>query len=165
MKTTRLFRATTAAIAIATAAGCAHPDNLRVGMSRDELDARFGKPAAERRDGDDDVRIYSAAPLGQRASAAHVGPDGRVTAVEPLFNLEHFATIRVDQWTRDDVFKHFGPPSEVSGTRQYAVWSYRYRESEEWNSLFSVMFDANGVVRQTQNGPDPMYDPEDRGRL
>ncbi len=89
-----------------------------------------------------------------------------MTAVEPLFDFQHFATIRVDQWNKHDVLDHFGPPAEVRATRQYpAVWSYRYREANVWYSLFSVMFDANGVVRQTQNGPDPMFDPTDRGRF
>jgi hypothetical protein len=143
---------------------CAHPDDLRVGMTRAELDAQFGKPSAERHDvtadGSDDVRIYTSAPLGQRASAAHIGPDGRVTAVEPLLNIPHFATIRVDRWTMNDVLAHFGKPSEISATREYpTVWGYRYREAETWNSMFSVMFDAAGVVRLTQNGPDEMYDP------
>ncbi len=157
-------RASCLALALATLAGCAaHPDLLRVGMTRDELDTRFGKPSAERHDGDDDVRIYTSAPLGQVAAAAHVGPDGRVTAVEPLFNLEHFAQIEVNRWTQADVLSHFGRPSEISGTRNYLVWGYRYRESGEWNSMFSVMFDPSGIVRQTQNGPDEMYDPKDHG--
>lgn len=142
--------------------GCANPDGLRVGMTRADLDARMGKPTVERQDGADDVRIYTSAPLGQRASAAHIGPDGRVTAVEPLFNTEHFATIEANRWTKDDVFAHFGRPSEISATRAYPlVWGYRYREAETWNSMFSVLFDADGVVRQTQNGPDEMYDPKD----
>lgn len=154
-----------AAFLAAALAGCAHPDALRVGMTRAELDRRFGAPSAERHEGADDIRIYTSAPLGQRASAAHVGPDGRVTAVEPLFDFAHFARIGVDRWTRADVLAHFGQPSETGATRQFKVWSYRWRENEQWNSLFSVMFDADGVVRQTQNGPDPMYDPQDRGRL
>ena len=152
--------------ALLIVAGCAHPDQLRVGMTSAELDARFGKPSAERRDvtpdGSDDVRIYTSAPLGQRASAAHIDAAGRVTSVEPLFNTEHFAQIVVGRWTRDDVFAHFGKPSEVSALRGYPlVWGYRYREAEAWNSMFSVMFDTAGVVRQTQNGPDEMYDPKD----
>ncbi len=149
---------------LAALSGCAHPDLLRVGMTRDQLDAQFGKPDAERHDGNDDVRIYTAQPLGQRASAAHLSRDGVVTAVEPLLNTAHFATIAVDRWNKKDVFDHFGTPAEVRHTRRYEVWSYRYREAEVWDSLFSVMFDASGIVRQTQNGPDPMHSPEDGGR-
>lgn len=159
-----LVARTLAAIAVALVAGCAHPDFLRPGMTRDELLSRFGTPSAQRHDPDGDVLIYSAAPLGQRASAAHLDATGRVTSVEPLLNTEHFATIRVGQWTRDDVLAHFGAPAEHTHTRLYDVWSYRYREAETWNSLFSVMFDGSGVVRQTQNGPDPMFDPKERGR-
>lgn len=152
--------------ALLIVAGCAHPDQLRVGMTRAELDARFGKPSVERHDvtafGSDDVRIYTSAPLGQRASAAHLDAGGRVTSVEPLFNTEHFALIAVGRWTKGDVFAHFGKPSDISAVRGYPlVWGYRYREAEAWNSMFSVMFDSAGVVRQTQNGPDEMYDPKD----
>jgi len=153
-----------ACLAVALAGCASHPDLLRVGMTRDELDARFGKPDAERHDGNDDVRIYTSQPLGQRASAAHVSPDGRVTAVEPLLNTQHFAQIQVDQWNKHDVFEHFGTPAEMTRTLRYEVWSYRYREAEVWDSLFSIMFDDAGVVKQTQNGPDPMYDPIYRNR-
>jgi hypothetical protein len=151
---------------IAMLAGCAtaHPDFLKVGMTQERLDSQFGKPAAERHEGNDDIRIYTAQPLGQRASAAHVS-DGRITAVEPLLNTEHFALIAVNDWNQDTVFSHFGPPAEIRATRQYrVVWSYRYKEANVWDSLFSVMFDESGTVRQTQNGPDPMYDKEGRDR-
>jgi hypothetical protein len=151
--------------AAAVTAGCAHPDMLQVGMTSAQLDARFGKPSAERREGNEDIRIYTSQPLGERASAVHIGPDGRVQSIEPLLNLPHFAAIRVDQWNKQDVRDHFGEPAEVTGTRQYEVWSYRYRESEVWYSLFSVMFDRAGVVRKTENGPDPMFDPSFKNRF
>jgi len=144
---------------------CAHPDNLRVGMTRDELDARFGKPDAVRHEAAGDVQIYSSAPLGERASAVHLDATGRVVTVEPLLNTEHFATIQVGAWNKQDVLSHFGRAAEVSRTRNYEVWSYRYREAETWYSLFHVMFDGSGVVRQTQNGPDPMFDPGERSRF
>jgi hypothetical protein len=144
--------------------GCAHPDGLRTGMTREELDARFGTPAAVRHDPDGDVRIYSSAPLGQRASAAHLDASGHVVRVEPLLNTEHFSTIRVGAWGKNDVLTHFGRPAEESRIPGYEVWSFRYREAEQWDSMFHVMFDAAGVVRQTQNGPDPMYEKRDNGR-
>ena len=154
-----------AGVALSLLGACAHPDFLKVGMTRDELDARFGTPAAERHDPDGDVRIYSSAPLGQRASAVHLDAQGRVVRVEPLLDTRHFAAIQVDRWNKQDVLQHFGKPAETDGIRNFEVWSYRYREAETWNSLFHVMFDANGVVRQVQNGPDTMYDPKERGRL
>jgi hypothetical protein len=158
----KLIRIAAVAAAIVWLTGCASPDQLRVGMTSAQLDAQFGKPVAERREGNETVRIYTSQPFGETASAAHIAPDGRVVAIEPLLDLQHFATIRVDQWNKQDVLSHFGPPAEVRGTRQYSnVWSYRYRESNVWYSLFSVMFDDAGIVRQTQNGPDPMFDPAD----
>ena len=142
-------------------AACAHPDTIRAGLSKDELIAHFGKPAAERHDAGGDTLIYVSAPLGQRAAAAHLDSTGRVVSVEPLLNTEHFARIKIGAWDEKDVFEHFGPPAEISRILRYKVWSFRYRESEAWDSLFHVMFDAQGIVRQTQNGPDPMYEKRD----
>ena len=146
-------------------AACAHPDTLTPGLTRDQLLARYGKPAAERHDADGDVLIYSSAPLGQRASAAHLDAQGRVVRVEPLLDTGHFATIRIGQWNKQDVLTHFGTAAEFTRVQNYEVWSYRYREAETWDSLFHVMFDAAGVVRQVQNGPDPMYEHKDNGRM
>ncbi len=155
-----LRRVAMIAVACAIVAGCASPDLLRVGMTREQLDARFGTPSFVRREGGDEVRIYTAQPLGFTASAVRIAPDGRVVSVEPLLDTEHFARIGVNTWTKQDVLDRFGPPAEVRGTLRYpVVWSYRYREAGVWYSLFSIMFDAGGVVRETQNGPDPMYDP------
>ncbi len=155
------FRNLTIVFMLPLLAACAHPDLLRVGMTRQELDARYGPPAAKRHESGGDVLIYSSAPLGQRASAAHLDPQGRVVSVEPLLNTEHFATIRVGEWNKADVLTHFGRPAEISRIPHYEVWSFRYRENESWDSLFHVMFDPAGVVRQTQNGPDPMYERRD----
>ena len=149
---------------VALLLGCAHPDGLRVGMSRDDLTSRFGQPAARRQDPAGDVWIYSSAPLGQRASAAHLDATGHVVAVEPLLNTEHFATIRVGEWNKNDILTHFGKPAEIGRIQGFEVWSYRYREAETWDSLYAVMFDAAGIVRQVQNGPDPMYDHGREGR-
>ena len=145
-------------------AGCAHPDLLRTGMTRDQLDARFGRPAAVRHDPDGDVRIYSSAPLGQRASAVHLDANGVVFRVEPVLNTEHFATIVVGRWTEEQILTHFGRPAERTRIPGYAVWSFRYRESEQYDSMFHVMFDQAGIVRRTENGPDPMYEIHREGR-
>ena len=156
-----LRNAVLGAMCIALLAGCAHPDTLRAGMSRDELLARYGRPAATRQDASGETLIYSSAPLGQRASAAHLDRGGRVVSVEPLLNTEHFAMIKIGEWNKQDVLQHFGTPAEFTRIPRYEVWSFRYRENETWDSLFHVMFDAGGVVRQTQNGPDPMYEKRD----
>ena len=124
------LRNTAAVIGLLLLAACAHPDLLRAGMTRQELDARFGAPAAMRHDPDGDVLIYSSAPLGQRASAAHLDAQGRVLSVEPLLNTEHFATIRVGEWNKHEVFTHFGTPAEIS-FKAHATGRFRI----EWHAV------------------------------
>jgi hypothetical protein len=43
------------------------------------------------------------------------------------------------------------------------VWSYRYVENNINHLIFNFYFDDQGVLRQTQKSPDPMYDPSRRG--
>jgi outer membrane protein assembly factor BamE (lipoprotein component of BamABCDE complex) len=97
---------------------------------------------------------------------ARIGPDGRLVSYEQVLTSENFAKVKVDHWTKDDVVRHFGRPAEVSRVyfHNYEVWSYRYKEAGVWNSMMSLHFDQQGVVRQMLNGPDPMYDDRYRHR-
>jgi hypothetical protein len=83
-----------------------------------------------------------------------------------VLTSENFAKVKVDHWTKDDILRNFGRPAEISRVyfHDYEVWSYRYKEAGVWNSLMSVHFDHQGVVRQMLNGPDPMYDDRFRHR-
>jgi hypothetical protein len=105
------------------------------------------------------------AALGQPA-AAYPEPDGGLLSYEQVLTSENFGKVKVDHWTKDDILRHFGRPAEISSVHyhNYEVWSYRYKEAGVWNSMMSVHFDQQGVVRQMLNGPDPMYDDRFRHR-
>jgi hypothetical protein len=109
---------------------------------------------------------YRGQPMGQFQHMAHIGADGRLTSWDQVLTSENFAKVKIDHWTKDDILRHFGRPAEVSRVyaHNYEVWSYRYKEAGVWNSMMSVHFDEQGVVRQMLNGPDPMYDDRFRRR-
>jgi hypothetical protein len=129
--------------------------------------AQLGQPNAVYPDAaGGQVLEYRGQPMGQFQYMAHIGPDGRLVSYDQVLTSENFAKVKVDRWTKDDILRNFGRPAEVSRVyaHDYEVWSYRYKEAGVWNSLMNVHFDAQGVVRQMLNGPDPMYDERFRHR-
>jgi hypothetical protein len=164
------FQSTLAAVAAAlTLSACA--PMLRqappVGAPLAEVTARLGSPAASYPEPDGgQVLEYRGQPMGQFQYMARIGPSGRLVSYDQVLTSENFAKVKVDQWTKDDILRHFGRPAEVTRVyfHDYEVWSYRYKEAGVWNSLMSVHFDQQGVVRQMLNGPDPMFDERLRHR-
>ena len=157
-----------AAVAL-TLAGCTtilrQPPPLGAPLA--QVTAQLGQPNAVYPDpAGGQVLEYRGQPMGQFQYMARIGPDGRLVAYDQVLTSENFAKVKVDRWTKDDILRHFGRPAEVTGVyyHNYEVWSYRYKEAGVWNSMMSVHFDAQGVVRQMLNGPDPMYDERFRHR-
>ena len=132
-----------------------------------EVTAKLGQPNAIYPDPEGgQVLEYRGQPMGQFQHMAHIGPDGRLISYEQVLTSENFAKVKVDHWTKDDILRNYGHPAEISRVafHNYEVWSYRYKEAGVWNSMMSVHFDQQGVVRQMLNGPDPMYDDRFRHR-
>ena len=135
-----------------------------IGDSEDIVQQKMGAPTAIYGAGNDRIFEYATGPMGQFTWMAHIGADGRLASYEQVLTGEKFATIKVDQATKEEVLRTIGRPAETSqvAMRDYEVWSYRYKEAGVWNSLMHVHFDRQGIVRQMLNGPDPMYEPRDR---
>lgn len=158
-------------------AGCANwPGSIRPGTSRAEVLERFGPPPVDRpvnvsetqpgTVAGERVMIYPTGPMGQYTFALRLGADGRVTAVEQILSLQNFARAKRGEWRREDLMNNFGPPSEVRQLRRDLIWwSYRYLEGGVWNSLFTFILDGSGVVRDSINGPDPMFEMDDNWML
>ena len=165
---THLIKHTMLAAALALSLGACAPF-IRIapplGAPLAEVQAKLGQPRAVYRMADgSQVLEYAGQPMGQFQHMATIGPDGRLVSYEQVLTGEKFATIKIDQATKADVLRTIGRPAERShvAMHNYEVWSYRYKESGVWNSLMHVHFDANGVVRMMQNGPDPMFEVRDR---
>lgn len=125
---------------------------------------KMGEPTAVYPDGAGQKLEYATAPFGQYTWMARIGPDGRLVSFEQVLTGETFATIKIDQANKADVLRTIGHPAETSylALPDLEVWSYRYKESDVWNSMMHVHFDRNGIVRMMQNGPDPMFDTRDK---
>ena len=143
---------------------CAMRTPPNPGDTQDVIQAKLGMPTAVYADGASRTLEYATGPMGQFTWMAHLGPDGRLLSYEQVLTSEKFATIKIDQATKDQVLRTIGRPAERShvAMKDYEVWSYRYKEAGVWNSLMHVHFDGQGVVRQMMNAPDPMYEPRDR---
>ena len=143
-------------------AGCAGlgREAPAIGDSQDAVLARMGQPSARHAEGPGQVFEYATGPMGQYTWMARFGPDGRLVSWEQVLSSAGFARIKVDQATKEDVLRLIGHPAERSfvAMKDYEVWSYRYKESDVWDSMMHVHFDRAGVVRMMMSGPDPMYD-------
>lgn len=148
-------------LAVATwLAGCATPEAIAPGADRAAVVARVGAPP-ERYPGPDGGErwLYPAGGLQQEAWTIDFGADGRVARIRQVRTMENFARVRVGVDRAADVRREFGPPRLV---QEYArvnlvAWMYPYRENGLWNSEMAIYFDADGVVRRVENGPDPRF--------
>jgi hypothetical protein len=167
---TTLLRSTLCATALALSlAGCTtiFRQPPPAGAPLAQVTAQLGQPNAVYPDpAGGQVLEYRGQPMGQFQHMARIGPDGRLVSYDQVLTSENFAKVKVDKWTKDDILRNFGRPAEVSRVyaHDYEVWSYRYKEAGVWNSMMNVHFDAQGVVRQMLNGPDPLYDDRFRRR-
>ncbi len=143
---------------------CASRPAPNPGDPADVVQTKLGTPTSVYADGAGRALEYATGPMGQYTWMARLGPDGRLTSYEQVLTGEKFATIKIDQATKEQVLRTIGRPAERSrvAMQNYEVWSYRYKEAGVWNSMMHVHFDEQGVVRQMMNGPDPMYEPRER---
>ncbi len=135
-----------------------------IGDTAEVVQQKMGAPTSIYGAGHDRLFEYATGPMGQQTWMARIGADGRLASFEQVLTGEKFATIKIDEATKEDVLRAIGRPAETSrvALRDYEVWSYRYKEAGVWNSLMHVHFDRQGVVRQMMNGPDPMYEPKEK---
>lgn len=152
--------ALTLAAAALLLAGCAQPwTAFHPGDDSAALTARLGKPAETYSLPDGGKRLmWPTQPLGYTTVAADVSADGRIESVRQVLQPGEFSQAQVGTWTKHDVLVHFGRPAESKDVPRAGeeVWSYRYQEDGVWHLLYNFYFDKAGVLRLTQQSPDPM---------
>ncbi|OLL31783.1 hypothetical protein BTH42_10540 [Burkholderia sp. SRS-W-2-2016] len=156
-------RATTRATALLAATllgACAQPlTAFQPGDDAALLTTRLGHPAETYNLPDGGKRLmWPTQPLGYTTVAADVSADNRIESVRQVLQPGEFNQAKVGSWTREDVLVHFGRPAEKKTLPRLneEVWSYRYQDSGVWHLLYNFYFDQSGVLRLTQQSPDPM---------
>ena len=95
--------------------------------------------------------------LGEHAGRAEPGiPTGEGRS-DPLHDLPGDAGVGLD--TEADVRREFGAPRLVVPFPRTGLvgWMFPYLENDIWNSEMAIYFDAQGIVRRLENGPDPRF--------
>jgi hypothetical protein len=125
------------------------------GTPRDEVIARMGTPTRVVPLANGAQRLqYSSRPAGQHAWMVDLDASGRVTSVRQVLNEREFQRIVAGEWTRADVEREFGPPSEVGGVASWngPVLTYRWKDAQGSDMFYWVYLDAQGVVRRAHPG-------------
>ncbi len=140
-------------------AGCAAFNPPVAGDSVDTVIARLGKPSQTYTIGNTTLLEYGGGSFGQYSYMARL-TDGKLTSYDQTWTVANFEKIKIGEYTKEDVLHLVGRPTEVTGFARspYEVWNYGFKESGVWNSMMSIYFDDNGIVRKIENGPDLRYD-------
>jgi len=145
---------------VALLAGCATPGPSLVGADRATVQSKIGSPP-ERFDlpGGGERWMYPWGGLQQRVDVVDFDSTGRVTQVRQVRTGENFARVRIGVDTQADIRREFGPPRTVVPYPRVGLvgWSFPYLENDIWRSEMVIYFDAQGIVRKIENGPDPRF--------
>jgi hypothetical protein len=150
------------ALLAAAATGCSNYGSITPGTGADQVRARMGTPGEVWRNADGtETWEYRTAPAGWYTYMVDLGPDHAVRDVHQVLDEPYFGRIQPGL-SRDQVRRLLGAPKDVAEykAKNEEVWSWRYKEANNWYRLFNVAFDASsGTVLRTFRMDDPyMYD-------
>lgn len=145
---------------LALLAGCATPGPSLVGADRATVQSSIGAPPEVfPLPGGGERWIYPWGGLQQRVDAVDFDAAGHVSQVRQLRTAENFARVRIGVDRQDDIRREFGPPRTIEPYPLVGLvgWMFPYLENGVWNSEMVIYFDAQGIVRKVENGPDPRF--------
>lgn len=145
-----------------TACSVLMPAPVNVGDSEADVIAKRGQPTHYYQDGKHRLLEYTTGPMGQQTYMARVDETGKVISFEQVLTTEKFATIKLNESTKDDVLRTVGAPGETSylSLSDLEVWSYTYKRDAIWDSIMHIHFDKSGIVRKMFYLRDLRYDPD-----
>jgi hypothetical protein len=150
-RTLRHLRAGAAALALCgLLSACASPDREKPGAARAEVVARLGAPySATALESGGERLLYSTLPAGRQVFHLDFDAAGRLERVEQVLTFARFSGIALNQWSRADVERTFGPPTLVGRVARFDgdVWTYRFMDDYE-PRLAHIHIDRAGTVRQ-----------------
>lgn len=151
------------AMLAALLAGCAAPDRMPLGSSRDETLNKLGSPSAVHRLPDGERLQYSYQPAGPWVHNLDFDASGRLVRRAQVMDPADFGRIAIDQWTRADVLLHYGRPALVEQVARFDgdIWTYRFLEITR-RRMLHIHIDPSGVVRRVMTTDEP--EPSERTR-
>ena len=157
-----------AAFSVFALAGCANPFrgwDVAAGTPREQVTAQMGQPTRVVPLADGGQRLqYSQQPMGRFAWNVDLDAGGKVVRAYQALTQQNFERIAVDQWTRADVEREFGPPAWTDrvGSWNGPVMTYRWRDVQRSDMFYWVYLDPQGVVRRAHPGMEFVNAPNDR---
>lgn len=130
------------------------------GTPEEAVLAKYGTPTARYQDGKTTLLEY-ASFYGQQTYMIRLDAYHRFLSREQVLTVEQFNAIQVGKDDMESVLLKIGQPAEKDflALKNFRVWSYRYKEHGIWDSMMHIKFDTNGIVRDKENGLDPLYLP------
>ncbi len=147
-------RSATVLASLALLFGCASYDGrgLVPGQSRAaDVQALMGIPTEKiAASGGDTLWFYPRNPSGFHSYAVRIGADGVVRSVEQRLTPENVNKLRAGSTTSREARELLGPPWRVAanGRGGGETWDYRMYDATQQDHNLSVVFGADGVVRQ-----------------
>ena len=143
-------------------AGCAvNPTrkSVAVGQSPEEVRAKLGAPATERKlSSGQSAWYYTTAPSGFFTWRVVFGTDGRVSEYAQVLTRQNFQALPKEA-SRDAVLDRLGPPMETMNFARTATqtWTYRWKDGT-FEMLAEITFGAGaGGLQQVSLVRDPAF--------
>lgn len=123
-----------------------------------EVDVRkqFGDPVTVTVEPDGTRTMdYPRQPEGWTNYVIKIGPDGKMSSLRQLLNPDNFAKVKPGM-TQQEVRNVLGRPAKTVpyALKKEEVWDWRFKHLGQESKMFSVTFDATGVVLGTAVGDD-----------
>ena len=146
------FRPVVALLATLAVGGCTIMQNVQLGMQREEVMARMGQPTRLLPLDSGTRLLYSRQPAGQQVFQVDLDTGGRVVQIRQMLSASELQRIVVNQWTRDDVERTFGPPAFIEHTANWPTDIMTYRWHDGQDMFYWVYLDQMNVVRRAEPG-------------
>ena len=99
---------------------------------------------------------YPRQPEGWTNYVIQIGPDGKMSSLRQLLNPDNFARVKPGLG-KQQVRDLLGRPAKTTpyALKNEEVWDWRFKANGQESKLFSVTFDAAGLVTATATADDP----------
>ncbi|MES2612719.1 MAG: hypothetical protein V4679_20870 [Pseudomonadota bacterium] len=145
----RVLRGAAVLVLVAGLAACAVPSREPLGSLRAQVLARLGPPTSVHSLPQGERLLYSQLPAGTEVYNLDFDATDRLVRTEQVLTQSRLESIPLDQWTRADLQRTFGPPLRVERVTFWDgdIWTYRFKQGSD-PRFAHVHLDPKGVVRR-----------------